>query len=185
MGIYTMKNESKGLTKDDDGNPIDHSSRQEDLAKSNNSLPGLSSQKSLHPVATTESISQFVSNSPAETDFPSESGQNPAVLAMKQLTLIVKPFRAEAVLRALIELGIHIWVVREAKGYSRQKGYLEQYIGSEYSLAFLPKVEITVWITDQQANEIADQLVNIARTGRIGDGKVFVVPTAWPGSLDF
>ena len=63
---------------------------------------------------------------------------------MKQLTIVVKPFRAEAVLRAIAELDVTSCVVREAKGYSRQKGYLDRYAGSEYSMAFLPKVEIIV-----------------------------------------
>ena len=100
---------------------------------------------------------------------------------MKQITVIVKPFRAEAVLQAVAALGIRDCVVREAKGYSRQKGYLERYIGSEYSLAFLPKVEITVWVDDERADEVSEQVVGVARTGRIGDGKVFAVPVAWPG----
>jgi nitrogen regulatory protein PII len=98
---------------------------------------------------------------------------------MKQLVVIVKPFRAEAVLQAVAALGVRDCVVREAKGYSRQKGYLERYIGSEYSLAFLPKVEITVWVEDDQSNEVAERIGSVARTGRIGDGKVFAVPTAW------
>ena len=98
---------------------------------------------------------------------------------MKQLVVIVKPFRAEAVLQAIAELGVRDCVVREAKGYSRQKGYLERYIGSEYSLAFLPKVEITVWVEDGRANEVAERIASVARTGRIGDGKVFAVPAAW------
>jgi nitrogen regulatory protein PII len=104
---------------------------------------------------------------------------------MKQLTVIVKPFRAEAVLQAIADLGVSDCVVREAKGYSRQKGYLERYIGSEYSLAFLPKVEITIWAEDAQLAELAEKIVGVARTGRIGDGKVFAVPTAWPGVLEF
>lgn len=104
---------------------------------------------------------------------------------MKQLTIVVKPFRAEAVLKAIAALGISTCVVREAKGYSRQKGYLERYAGSEYSLAFLPKVEITIWIEGEDAREVSEAIVAIARTGRIGDGKVFVVPTAWPGGLEF
>jgi nitrogen regulatory protein PII len=99
---------------------------------------------------------------------------------MKQLTIVVKPFRAEAVLRAIGELGITACVVREAKGYSRQKGYLERYAGSEYSLAFLPKVEITLWLEDEQVEQASERILEIARTGRIGDGKVFVVPSAYP-----
>ena len=104
---------------------------------------------------------------------------------MKQLIVVVKPFRAEAVLKAAAEMGISACVVREAKGYSRQKGYLERYAGSEYSLAFLPKVEITLWVEDAIAQGVQERIVGIARTGRIGDGKVFVVPTAWPGTLEF
>jgi len=104
---------------------------------------------------------------------------------MKQLIVVVKPFRAEAVLQALAGQDIAACVVREAKGYSRQKGYLDRYAGSEYSLAFLPKVEISVWVADQKAAEVADRLVRAARTGRIGDGKVFVVNSSWPEPLEF
>jgi nitrogen regulatory protein PII len=104
---------------------------------------------------------------------------------MKQLIIVVKPFRAEAVLQALAGLDIAACVVREAKGYSRQKGYLDRYAGSEYSLAFLPKVEISVWVGDQKAAEVADRIVRTARTGRIGDGKVFVVNSSWPEALEF
>src|SRR2546421_11374396 len=104
---------------------------------------------------------------------------------MKQLTVVVKPFKAEAVLSAIAALDVSSCVVREAKGYSRQKGYLDRYLGSEYSMAFLPKVEITVWVVDDRAEELAGRIVKSARTGRIGDGKVFVVPSAWPGPLEF
>ncbi len=104
---------------------------------------------------------------------------------MKQLTIVVKPFRAEAVLRAIAELDVVSVVVREAKGYSRQKGYLNRYLGSEYSTAFLPKVEISVCVRDERAEEAADHIVRAARTGRIGDGKVFIVPAAWPEPLEF
>ena len=104
---------------------------------------------------------------------------------MKQLTIIVKPFRAEAVLQAVADFGVCDCVVREAKGYSRQKGYLERYIGSEYSLAFLPKVEIGVWVEDDRAGDVAAMIARVARTGRIGDGKVFAVPTAWVSVIEF
>jgi nitrogen regulatory protein PII len=104
---------------------------------------------------------------------------------MKQFTIVVKPFRAEAVLKAIAGLDVAACVVREAKGYSRQKGYLDRYVGSEYSLAFLPKVEIGVWVSNERAQEVADQIVRVARTGRIGDGKIFVVPMAWPEPLEF
>ncbi|HTU19091.1 MAG TPA: P-II family nitrogen regulator [Gemmataceae bacterium] len=104
---------------------------------------------------------------------------------MKQLTLVVKPFRAEAVLRAIAELDVASVVVREAKGYSRQKGYLDRYLGSEYSMAFLPKVEISVCVSDERAEEVASHIVRAARTGRMGDGKIFIVPIAWPEPLEF
>ena len=104
---------------------------------------------------------------------------------MKQLTIVVKPFRAEAVLQAIADLDVSACVVQEAKGYSRQKGYLERYAGSEYSLAFLPKVEISVWVGDDRADEVSDRIVRAARTGRMGDGKIFVVNTEWPGGLEF
>ena len=104
---------------------------------------------------------------------------------MKQLTIVVKPFRAEAVLQAIAGLDVISCVVREAKGYSRQKGYLDRYAGSEYSMAFLPKVEIIVTVADERAGEAADQIVRAARTGRIGDGKIFVLSTGWPEALEF
>ena len=104
---------------------------------------------------------------------------------MKQMTIVVRPFRAEAVLQAIRELDASACVVREAKDYSRQKGYLDRYVGSEYSLAFLPKVEITVWVSDERAPEVAERITRTARTGRIGDGKVFMLDMAWPDALEF
>jgi nitrogen regulatory protein PII len=104
---------------------------------------------------------------------------------MKQLTIVVKPFRAEAVLGALAELDVTSCVVREAKGYSRQKGYLDRYVGSEYSDAFLPKVEISICVSDDRVEEVADRVVRAARTGRMGDGKVFVLSMGWPDAIEF
>ncbi len=99
--------------------------------------------------------------------------------------IVVKPFRAEAVLRKLAELGVVSCVVREAKGYSRQKGYLDRYLGSEYSMAFLPKVEITASVADEQAEEIVDAVSRTARTGRMGDGKIFVLALVQSEMLEF
>ena len=104
---------------------------------------------------------------------------------MKQLIIVVKPFRAEAVLQAIAELGVDACAVREAKGYGRQKSYLERYAGSEYSMAFLPKVEISVWVADDRAELVADRIVKAARTGRIGDGKILALDCAWPDPLEF
>jgi nitrogen regulatory protein P-II 2 len=104
---------------------------------------------------------------------------------MKQFTIVVRPFRTEAVLRALADLKVTACVVQEAKGYSRQKGYLDRYAGSEYGLAFLPKVEISAWVPAERADIVADALVRAARTGRIGDGKMFVINSSWPAPLEF
>jgi nitrogen regulatory protein PII len=106
-------------------------------------------------------------------------------MRVKQLTIVVRPFRTEAVLRAVAGLQVAAVAVQEAKGYSRQKGYLDRYAGSEYSLAFLPKVEISVWVANDRADAVADAMVRAARTGRMGDGKVFVVSGGWPDPLEF
>jgi nitrogen regulatory protein PII len=104
---------------------------------------------------------------------------------MKLLTIVVKPFRAEAVLRALGEMEITSCAVREVKGFSRQKNYLDRYRGSEYTMAFLPKVEITVCVNDERVDEVAEHIIESARTGRMGDGKIFVQPLGWPEALEF
>jgi nitrogen regulatory protein P-II 2 len=104
---------------------------------------------------------------------------------MKQLTIVVKPFLAEAVLREVAGLGVDACIVQEAKGYSRQKGYLDRYAGSEYSMAFLPKVEINLWVSDDRAPDVAERIVRAARTGRMGDGKVFELDMGWPEAIDF
>lgn len=95
---------------------------------------------------------------------------------MKQIIAIVKPFLAEKVLQGLKRAPLEALSVREVKGFGRQKSYLDQYDESEFALAFLPKVEITLWVDDARADEIVRKVVQIARTGRMGDGKVFVLP---------
>lgn len=95
---------------------------------------------------------------------------------MKQVIAIVKPFLAEKVLQGLKRAPLEALVVREVKGFGRQKSYLDQYDDSEFALAFLPKVEITMWVDDARVDEIVRKVVQIARTGRMGDGKVFVMP---------
>lgn len=97
---------------------------------------------------------------------------------MKQIVAVVKPYLAEKVLEALKRAPLEACTVTEVKGYGRQKSYLDQYAGSEYSLAFLPKVEIALWVDDARAEEIVRKIVDVARTGRIGDGKIFVLPVA-------
>ena len=95
---------------------------------------------------------------------------------MKEVVAIVKPFVAERVLEALKFAPLEACVVREVKGYGRQKSYLDQYGDTEYALAFLPKVEIQVWVDDARADEVVERIVSVARTGRMGDGKIFVLP---------
>jgi nitrogen regulatory protein P-II 1 len=96
---------------------------------------------------------------------------------VKQVIAIVKPFLAEKVLEGLKRAPLEACSVREVKGYGRQKSYLDQYGDTEYSLAFLPKVEITLWVDDNRVEEILKKIVEVARTGRMGDGKIFVIPT--------
>ncbi|NQU22522.1 MAG: P-II family nitrogen regulator [Candidatus Nealsonbacteria bacterium] len=98
---------------------------------------------------------------------------------MKQVVAVVKPYLAEKVLDALNSAPLEACNVREVKGYGRQKSYLDEYAGSEYSLAYLPKVEITAWVDDERVDEVVRSIVEVARTGRMGDGKIFVMP-AWP-----
>ena len=95
---------------------------------------------------------------------------------MKQIIAIVKPYLVEKVLDGLRRAPLEACSIREVKGYGRQKSYLDQYGDSEYSLAFLPKVEITLWVDDARAEEIVRKIVEAARTGRIGDGKIMVLP---------
>ena len=96
---------------------------------------------------------------------------------MKQVVAVVKPFLAEKVLEGLKRAPLEACSVREVKGYGRQKNYLDQYADSEYSLAFLPKVEITLWVDDSRVEEVVRKIVELSRTGRMGDGKIFVLPT--------
>ncbi len=97
---------------------------------------------------------------------------------MKQIVAIVKPFLAEKVLESLRLAPLEALQVREVKGYGRQKSYLDQYGDSEFSLAFLPKVEISMWVDDARAEEILRNVQKAARTGRIGDGKILVLPVS-------
>lgn len=104
---------------------------------------------------------------------------------MKQLQVIIKPFVTEQVLQAISKFDVTACVVHEAKGYSRQKGYLDKYVGSEYNHVFIPKVEITLWVKDEIAAKVEDTIIQAARTGRIGDGKVLVIDAAWPDPIEF
>jgi nitrogen regulatory protein P-II 1 len=100
---------------------------------------------------------------------------------MKQVIAIVKPYLVEKVLDALIHAPLEACEVHEVKGYGRQKNYLDEYRGSEYSLAYLPKVEISLWVEDSRLEEVVATITEIARTGRMGDGKIFVMPATTGG----
>jgi nitrogen regulatory protein PII len=93
---------------------------------------------------------------------------------MKKIEAIIKPFKLEDVKSALTTLGIQGMTVVEVKGFGRQKGHTEIYRGSEYTVDFLPKVKIEIVVADAQASAAVDAIVKAARTGKIGDGKVFV-----------
>ena len=95
---------------------------------------------------------------------------------MKQIITVVRPHLAEEVLNSLRRAPIEALSVSEAKGYGRQKSYLDEYQETEYSQAFVPKVEITLWVDDSRYEEILEKIVSTARSGRIGDGKIFVLP---------
>ena len=95
---------------------------------------------------------------------------------MKLITAIIKPFKLEEVKDALAEVGIEGMTVTEVKGFGRQKGHTEVYRGSEYTVDFLPKVKIEIVTADELVAKAAEAIVRSARTGKIGDGKVFVQP---------
>jgi len=93
---------------------------------------------------------------------------------MKKLEAIIKPFKLEEVKDALSQLGVEGMTVSEVKGFGRQKGHTEIYRGSEYTVDFLPKIKIEVVLTDDIVGRAVESIIKAARTGKIGDGKVFV-----------
>jgi nitrogen regulatory protein PII len=94
---------------------------------------------------------------------------------MKLIIAIIKPFKLEEVKEALAEAGIEGMTVSEVKGFGRQKGHTEVYRGSEYTVDFLPKVKIEIAVTDDMAGKAVEAIVKAGKTGKIGDGKVFVL----------
>ncbi len=94
---------------------------------------------------------------------------------MKLLTTIIKPFKLDDVREALSSLGVQGMTVTEVKGFGRQKGHTELYRGAEYAVDFLPKVKLEVGIADDQLESVLEAVVGAAQTGKIGDGKIFVV----------
>jgi nitrogen regulatory protein P-II 1 len=95
---------------------------------------------------------------------------------MKKIEAIIKPFKLDAIKEALGEAGIEGMTVTEVKGFGRQKGHTEIYRGSEYTVDFLPKVKVEVVVSDEVADKAVQIIANAAKTGKIGDGKIFVIP---------
>ena len=93
---------------------------------------------------------------------------------MKKIEAIFKPFKLDEVREALSEIGVSGLTVTEVKGFGRQKGHTELYRGAEYVVDFLPKVKVEVVVTDQMKDQAIDAIIKAARTGKIGDGKIFV-----------
>jgi nitrogen regulatory protein P-II 2 len=94
---------------------------------------------------------------------------------MKFVIAVIKPFKLDEVRDALTNLGVHGMTVTEVKGYGRQKGHMEIYRGAEYAVNFLPKVRLEVAVSSEQAEKVVDAISSAAKTGQIGDGKIFVV----------
>ena len=95
---------------------------------------------------------------------------------MKKIEAIIKPFKLDEVKEALHEVGVSGITVTEAKGFGRQKGHTELYRGAEYVVDFLPKVKLEIVVPDDLVERVVEAIANAAQTGRIGDGKIFVVP---------
>jgi nitrogen regulatory protein P-II 1 len=98
---------------------------------------------------------------------------------MKLVIAIIKPFKLDDVRAALQAAGVHGMTVSEVQGFGRQRGHTETYRGAEYTIDFVPKVRVEVLVDDSEAIEVADQVVAAARTGSIGDGKVWVSPVEY------
>jgi len=93
---------------------------------------------------------------------------------MKKIEAVIKPFKLEDVKDALAEIGITGMTVSEVKGYGRQKGHSELYRGAEYVVDFLPKIKMEMVVTEEQVDEVVNTIAEVAATGKIGDGKIFV-----------
>src|SRR5512146_2979096 len=95
---------------------------------------------------------------------------------MKLVIAVIKPFKLDEVRDALTRIGVHGMTVNEVKGYGRQKGHMEIYRGAEYAVNFLPKVRIEVAVSSEQIDQVTETITAAAKTGQIGDGKIFVTP---------
>ncbi len=95
---------------------------------------------------------------------------------MKKIEAIIKPFKLDEVKDALVEIGIGGMTVTEVRGFGRQKGHTEIYRGTEYVIDFLPKIKIEVIVKDEDVEKVVETIIKAAQTGRVGDGKIFVIP---------
>lgn len=95
---------------------------------------------------------------------------------MKKIEAIIKPFKLDDVKEALTELGVHGMTITEVKGFGRQKGQTEMYRGSEYQIEFLPKIKLEIITTDEMVRRIIGAIIDHAKTGEVGDGKIFILP---------
>lgn len=95
---------------------------------------------------------------------------------MKKIEAIIKPFKLDDVKEALKDIGIHGLTVTEVKGFGRQKGHTELYRGAEYVIDFLPKIKLEIIVSDDSVTKVVDSIIDSARTGKIGDGKIFILP---------
>ncbi len=95
---------------------------------------------------------------------------------MKKIEAFIKPFKLDDVKSALMEIGIKGLTVSEVKGFGRQKGHTELYRGSEYRVDFLPKSKLEMFVTDEEVDNVVETIVKVARSGSIGDGKIFILP---------
>lgn len=93
---------------------------------------------------------------------------------MKKIEAVVRPFRIDDIREALAEIGVKGMTLTEVKGYGRQKGHTELYRGSEYQIDFLPKIKLEVVVSDKVADKVVDTIIKAAKTGQVGDGKIFI-----------
>lgn len=95
---------------------------------------------------------------------------------MKMVTAVIKPFRLDDVREALAEVGVHGTTMTEVKGFGRQKGHTELYRGAEYAVDFLPKIKLEIAVDEERVDAVVEAIIGAAKTGQIGDGKIFVQP---------
>ncbi len=95
---------------------------------------------------------------------------------MKKIETIIKPFKLDALKEALHELNVHGMTVSEVKGFGRQKGHTEIYRGAEYTVDFVPKIKVEIIVQAERVDEVIEAIIGAVRTGKIGDGKIFVLP---------